>query len=141
MGDYEKLKRMLCKELDEIGQKAELTAGDLSTLSMLSGAYKNVLKIEEMEEGGESYGRHYVRGHYSRTGGSSYDGNSYRGSSYDGTSGRGSSYRGSNYRGDSYSGEDGMQAMEETIQQLVMKGKLNREDEDMLRHAMQMVGR
>ena len=131
MGDMTKLKKMLCAELDEIGEKGELSSGDVQTLSMLAGAYKNVLKIEELE-GGESYG-HYVRGHYSRA-----DGNSYRGeNSY-----RGGSYRGGSYRAGGYAGaEDGMQAMEDSIQQLAMRGKLNREEEDMLRKAMQMMDR
>ena len=136
MGDMTKLKKMLCAELDEIGEKGELSSGDVQTLSMLAGAYKNVLKIEELE-GGESYG-HYVRGHYSRADGNSYDGGSYRG----GNSYRGGSYRGGSYRGGGYSGtEDGMQAMEDSIQQLAMRGKLNREEEDMLRKAMQMMER
>lgn len=78
----------LCKELDEIANKAELGAGDLEIAHKLTATLKNIYKIEmfEADDGysraGEweadmrgSYGRdnsyanrgmHYVRGHYSR---------------------------------------------------------------------------
>lgn len=136
MENINKLKKMLCREMDEMGQRGELTAGELQTLSMLAGAYKNLLKIEGLEEGegGESYG-HYVRGHYSRADGS------YRGNSYGGESYRNGPYSGRSYRASEYSGGDGMQTMDEVISQLVMRGKLNHEDERMLRDAMQMVNR
>lgn len=81
------LKDMLCDELDEIGKKGEMSAGDLETVHKLTDTIKNIDKITMLEEGGYSrdedysanmrgnYGRgssyarrglHYVRGHYSR---------------------------------------------------------------------------
>lgn len=87
------LKDMLCGELDEIGKKGEMSAGDLETVHKLTDTIKNIDKITMLEEGGYSrdedysrdgdwnanmrgnYGRgssyarrgsHYVRGHYSR---------------------------------------------------------------------------
>ena len=81
------LKDMLCNELDEIGKKGEMSAGDLETVHKLTDTIKNIDKITMLEEGGYSrdedysanmrgnYGRgssyarrgsHYVRGHYSR---------------------------------------------------------------------------
>lgn len=87
------LKDMLCEELDEIGKKGEMSAGDLETVHKLTDTIKNIDKITMLEEGGYSryedysrdgdwsanmrgnYGRgssyarrgqHYVRGHYSR---------------------------------------------------------------------------
>lgn len=86
------LKDMLCDELDEIGKKGEMSAGDLETVHKLTDTIKNIDKITMLEEGGYSrdedysrdgdwsanmrgnYGRgssyarrgsHYVRGHYS----------------------------------------------------------------------------
>lgn len=77
------LKDMLCKELDEIAMKGQIAAGDLQTIHMLTDTIKNIDKIGMLDEGysgdggewdargsygrGDSYGRHYVRGHYSRS--------------------------------------------------------------------------
>ncbi len=88
-----KLKDMLCEELDEIGKKGEMSAGDLETVHKLTDTIKNIDKIVMLEDDGYSrdedysrdgdwsanmrgnYGRgssyarrgtHYVRGHYSR---------------------------------------------------------------------------
>lgn len=81
------LKDMLCAELEEIGQKGEMSAGDLETVHKLTDTIKNIDKITMLEDDGYSrdsdwdvsmrggYGRgssyarsrrHYVRGHYSR---------------------------------------------------------------------------
>lgn len=80
------LKDMLCAELDEIGKKGEMSAGDLETVHKLTDTIKNIDKITMLENDGYSrdgdwsanmrgnYGRgssyarrgsHYVRGHYS----------------------------------------------------------------------------
>lgn len=84
MHDYHELREMLCKELDEIARKKELSAGDLETVHKLTDTIKNLDKIEALGGGysqarnwdwlvsydqGNSYGnrgKHYVRGHYSR---------------------------------------------------------------------------
>lgn len=84
------LRDMLCRELEEISGKGELTAGALETVHKLTDTIKNIDKIGMLEEeegysragdweargrfghphdDGHSYarrGRHYVRGHYSR---------------------------------------------------------------------------
>ena len=87
------LKDKLCRELDEIAGKPDLSAGDLETVHKLTGTIKNIDKIMMLEEDdgysrgggweargtfgrpiyddGHSYARrdsHYVRGHYSRYG-------------------------------------------------------------------------
>lgn len=84
----ESLADKLCKELDEIANKTELSAGDLEIAHKLTATLKNIYKIEmlEADDGysrageweadmrgtygrGNSYanrGMHYVRGHYSR---------------------------------------------------------------------------
>lgn len=91
-------KRNLCREMEEILGKAALTAGDLENLHKLSDTYKNILKIEMLEEDGEEDEMYSERrdamGRYSRE----YDetGNSYR------------SRRGTHYVRGHYSRDDGM---------------------------------
>lgn len=87
------LKDMLCRELEEIAEKGELSAGDLDAVYKLAVAKEKLMKAEMLEEEmgysnddgmysrhdgmrgdsmrgdgmrGDSYGRHYFRGHYSR---------------------------------------------------------------------------
>ena len=90
MRKMEELKMKLMRDLEHISAKNPLTASDVAMIDTLTHAIKNLCKIMEEEEQGESHysGRHYVRGHYSRDGGSyansrdgSY-GNSYGGGSY-----------------------------------------------------------
>lgn len=88
--DYEKLEKMLCKELKEITDRGSLTSGSIETIKGLTGSIKNIHKIMKDDENmgysqyggtyrnygnGNSYGNsddnysqrgHYVRGHYSR---------------------------------------------------------------------------
>lgn len=88
----DKLRDMLCGELEDVTRKGELGAGDLEIVHKLTDTIKNIDKIELYDEeysrdysrGGDwsadmrgTYGRgnscanrgkHYVRGHYSRTG-------------------------------------------------------------------------
>lgn len=94
----EDLKEMVCRELDEIAEKGQLSAGDLDAVHKLVVTKEKLLRIEELEQdlgysqegdwrasgtysrdggnmqsyghggGRNSYGRHYVRGHYSRNG-------------------------------------------------------------------------
>ena len=68
------LRKMLCKELDEIARKDELSAGDLETVHKLTDTIKNIDKICIMDESCE----------YSQTGDWEVEGH--------GTYGRGSSY-------------------------------------------------
>lgn len=107
MGDrsMDNLKDMICRELEEIAGKGEMSAGELDTVYKLIVSKEKLLRIEELEEGlgysntggysrsgewrangsygrggdsyrGDSYGRHYVRGHYSRGGYSMGEGRS-----------------------------------------------------------------
>lgn len=93
MKDLYSLKEMLCRELEELSQKDELSVGDLDLAHKLTDTIKNIDKIEMLEsedgysraggweargtygrynDGGNSYARraqHYVRGHYSRDSG------------------------------------------------------------------------
>lgn len=78
MQKYEELKELLCRELDEITEKGELSAGSLETVHKLTDSIKNIDKIMMLEEDGYSQGGDWeARGMY---GHHSYDegGNSYR---------------------------------------------------------------
>lgn len=69
----EKIKKMLCKELDEYAMKSKLTGGDLDMIWKLTDTVKNLDKIEMLEEdGGYSETRGGMRGR-SYMHGSSYD--------------------------------------------------------------------
>ena len=71
----EKIKKMLCKELDEYAMKQKLTGGDLDMIWKLTDTVKNLDKISMLEESEEGYSE--ARGGRGRgrsyMGGSSYD--------------------------------------------------------------------
>lgn len=75
---YEELKDMLCKELEEITRKGELTAGSLETVDKLTHSIKSVETIMAMGdysyENGNGGMMSNARGYNSR-GGRSYAGN------------------------------------------------------------------
>lgn len=70
----EKIKKMLCKELDEYAMKNKLSMADIDVIHKLTDTVKNLDKIEMLEQGDEGYsearggmrGRSYMHG-------SSYD--------------------------------------------------------------------
>lgn len=70
----EKIKKMLCKELDEYAMKGKLTMADLEAVHKLTDTVKNLDKISMFEQNDEGYsearggmrGRSYMHG-------SSYD--------------------------------------------------------------------
>lgn len=69
------IRDMLCKELDEIARKGEMSAGDLEAVHKLTDTIKNIDKIEMYEDGGYSRDGDWaadIRGNYGR--GSSYRG-------------------------------------------------------------------
>lgn len=70
----EKIKKMLCKELDEYAQKSRISGTDLDMIWKLTDTVKNLDKIEMLEEesGGYSEARGGMRGR-SYMHGSSYD--------------------------------------------------------------------
>ena len=47
---YYDLKKMLCKELDEVSQKKTLSAGDLEVVDKLTHSIKSLLYIMDMED-------------------------------------------------------------------------------------------
>lgn len=48
------LKDKLCKELEEIDRKPEMSAGDLEAVHKLTDTIKNIYKIDMLEDGGYS---------------------------------------------------------------------------------------
>lgn len=69
----EKIKKMLCKELDEYAMKSKISGSDLDMIWKLTDTVKNLDKIEMLEEEG---GYSEARGGRSRDsymGGASYD--------------------------------------------------------------------
>lgn len=67
----EKIKKMLCKELDEYAMKQKLTGGDLDMIWKLTDTVKNLDKIEMLEDG-DSYDGYSEMREYPYIGGSSY---------------------------------------------------------------------
>lgn len=132
------LREMLCREVDEIAEKGELSAGDLQAVHTLTDTIKNILKIEMLEEDGYSrdgYSRDgdwRAEGKYSR---GRYPSNSYR----DGDSYRG--YSGRHYVRGHYSREDGTQQMQQRIEELMKDDSLDGNDRNILMHAMELLKR
>lgn len=93
------LKEMLCKELDSLTNKGTVTRSDLEPIEHLTTSIKNLMKINEMEEEGYSYGEGNwnANGSYSRM---PYDGR------YSGR--RGGNYSRENYSNDAYDMENRM---------------------------------
>lgn len=93
MRKMEELKEKLMHELEMVSKKQQLALPDINMIDTLAHAIKNLCKVMEADEGGQSQGSygysgaHYVRGHYSR------DGGSYGGGSYGGSYNSGNSYR------------------------------------------------
>jgi hypothetical protein len=102
----EEIKQTLCKELEDYGRKAKLTASDLEMVHKLTDTIKNIGKIAIQEE--ESSYSEARRGRYSRDGGEWQAMGSYEeGSSY--RRGRGSNAkrdRMGRYSSDDYSEDE-----------------------------------
>lgn len=79
MEELEKLKAMLCEELEQYGRKGEMSAGTLEIVDKLAHAVKNLDKIIESYD---EYSGAYEGGRGGSYRGGSYRGGSYRGGSY-----------------------------------------------------------
>lgn len=121
------LRERLCKELEEIAMRRDMSAGDLETLHKLTDTIKNIDKIEMLEDGGYSQrgGRGYGGEIYYR-GDMSYDegGNSYRERNRDS---RGRYSRESGRRG--YSRDDGKHEMIKQLEEMMGDADTERERE------------
>ena len=67
----EKIKKMLCKELDEYAMKGKISGSDLDMIWKLTDTVKNLDKIEMLEDG-DSYDGYSEMREYPYMGGSSY---------------------------------------------------------------------
>ena len=129
------LKEMLCKELEEIAGKGEMSAGDLETTHKLTDTIKNIDKILRLEEdGGYSRAGDWeadMRGTYGRE-------SSYRGRRRD-SMGRysrdGSTIRYGDGRG--YSRNDAKERMLERLNEVMNDADEN--DREVIRRAMRQL--
>lgn len=64
MNELLKLRDMLCKELEEYGEKGELSGGTLDVVDKLAHALKNLDKIIAYKDEGEYSGRGWPDGGY-----------------------------------------------------------------------------
>lgn len=137
----EMLKGKICKEIDKQAEKGgELTKESLEVIYKLSDVYKNLLKIEMLEESAENGYSGYsedggwmARGVYGR--GNSYDGgmmNNSRGSYNDDMSyaRRGGNSRGTHYVRGHYSRESGAaEDMIENLEEMMQNASSEKERE------------
>ena len=94
-----KIKKMLCKELEEYGEKKSLSSADVEMIHKLTDTVKNLDKISLLEQGDDGYSETYP--YY--MGGSSYAGRGRGRNARRDRMGRYSSDMGSSY--DDYSEE------------------------------------
>lgn len=132
--NMEDLKDMICRELDEIAEKGEMSAGDLDTVYKLIVSKEKLLRIEEIEEdlGYSSAGEWNAMGSY----GNGYgNGNSY--------ANRGRHYVRSHYsRGNGrYSMAEGKQMIMEKMRELMNDPEITANDHEVLERAMRELGR
>lgn len=121
-----KLKEMLCYELEEIASKGDLSHGDLDVVHKLTDTIKNIDKIEYLDEGGYSRdGGWHAEGVYSRTGYG--NGNSY-------------SRNGMNYQR-SHSMDDGKGMFMEYIDEMMQDSRLSSDERNTLKKAKEILRR
>lgn len=132
---YRKLENMICEEIEQIGERDELSDSSLGNLHILTDVLKNLKKIQMLDEASDY-------SEYSERTGGSYRGGSYRGGSYRGSSyarrrdsmGRFSRAGGGSYRG--YSRDEAKGDIAEQIEEL-MRGAQTEQERSVLQTAMQ----
>lgn len=120
MDYYYDLKKMLCKELENVANQKELSAGDLETVDKLTHSIKSLVTIMAMEDGG-----------YNGTRGHSRD-NSYGYYNDRGYSGR---YYDDGYSGRRYSRDEGKSYMIQQFEKL-MNDVSSQEEHEVLQSAI-----
>lgn len=143
--DYKKLEKMLCKELKEITDKGELSAGSLETVDKLTHALKNVYKIEmgyEGEYSGEysdrrSYGRNMDRGYSGNYSGRYMPKYSRGDENYNGD--YSGARRGQHYVRGHYSYADGMEMVEEKLEEMMNDPSMSESDKRTLQRALEVM--
>ena len=122
---YYDLKKMLCKELDEVSQKKNLSAGDLEVVDKLTHSIKSLLCIMDMEDD--------ERGGYSSARRRDSMGRYADGMYYDDYSDGGYSNRG--YSGRRYSRDEGKTHMIHEFEKL-MDNATTQEERDVIQSAI-----
>ena len=140
----EKIKKMLCKELDEYAMKQKLTGGDLDMIWKLTDTVKNLDKIEMLEDG-DGYDGYSEMREYPYMGGSSYARGRGRYAKRD-SMGRYSSDMGSSYDDYSearmdrrYSRDDAKDHMMNKLGEMMTSA--NEEQREILKDAMRKIER
>ena len=147
MKSMHELKDMLCEELEMIAKKGNVSHTDLENVYKLTESIKNIMKIDEMDEGGassRSYGRYRSYGDREYND-SSYDGNwmargSYGDDHYDGNFDRDTSGRSRHYVRGHYSYAGGGM-LEDKINEMMEDHRLSLDDKSTLKKAMDILKR
>lgn len=128
----EDLKSMICRELDEIAEKGEMSAGDLDTVYKLIVSKEKLLRIEEIEAdmGYSNAGEWMANGSY----GDGYANRGYSGRNYNSYSRR----RNGNGR---YSMAEGKEMMMDKMRDLMNDPSITANDRMVLERAMNELGR
>ena len=127
MESLHKLKKMMCRELDEISNKGDMSAGDLEAVHKLTDTIKNIDKIMYLEGGSE-----YSRGGDWDTSGR-YSRGRYPDIDYDDYS---NARRGQHYVRVHYSYNDAKMQVKETIKDMMHDSNLSSTDQAALGRAL-----
>ena len=134
----EKLKDMLCEELEEYAEKGELSAGSLEVIHKLTDTIKNLDKIERLE-GEDGYSQRYMPPYMYFDGDSSYEsGNSY--ARRRDSRGRYTRDGRMSYARGRYSRDDGKDSMIKKLEEMVEMAGSEKEREA-LNHCVDMLER
>lgn len=136
MHAYHELKEMLCKELEDITKKGELTAGSLDTVDKLTHSIKSLVTIMAMEDSGYSNEGGYSRAQRRDSMGRYADGGSYA-RYYDGEMDGGYSGRRyyDGYSDRRYSRDEGKSHMTHQLEKM-MEEATTREEREAIQSAL-----
>ena len=137
MDAMNKIKDMVCMELEEFAKKGKLTAQDLDAIHKLVITKEKLLRTEQIEGemGGYSQdGGWTARGHYSRTG-YPMDGYPMRGNSYETNSYGMDPYEQSMRKG-RYSMDEGRSMMGDRLSDMMNDPSLSQQERNALKKAM-----
>ena len=128
------IKKMLCKELEQIARQQELSTGDLDVVDKLTHSIKSIVTIMAMEDSGYSYNDGYS-GTRRRDGMGRYvdGGNSNKYYDDGGYSGR--RYYDDGYSGRRYSRDEGKSHMIHQFENL-MDNASSQEERDVIQSAL-----
>lgn len=125
------LKKMLCKELEEVSRQKELSAGDLEVVDKLTHSIKSLVTIMAMEEGGYSYNGGYSGARRRDSMGRYTDSGRY----YDDGGYSGRRYSDGGYSGRMYSRDEGKTYMIHQFEKL-MNDASSQEEQEVLQSAI-----